>query len=55
MKQKTCRHCSHRERWECGSKVVSYCNKQKSNRTENGMKKVKCTTLACGYYEEDAE
>lgn len=50
---KTCRNCIHRERWECGSKIISYCNKLKSNRTQNGMKKVKCTQIACDYYEEE--
>ena len=39
---KLCGDCAHRERWECGSKVISYCNKIKSNRTANGMMKVKC-------------
>lgn len=49
---KTCRNCIHRERWECGSKIISYCNKLKSNHTQNGMRKVKCTDAACDYYKE---
>lgn len=45
MRIKACRDCIHRERWECGSKVISYCNKLKSGRTNNGMKKVSCTDI----------
>lgn len=46
----TCRTCEHRERWECGSKIISYCNARHSNRTDNGLKKVKCNDTACDYY-----
>ena len=53
MKENTCRNCVHRERWECGSKVISYCNKIFTSRTFNGMKIVKCTDLACEYYEKE--
>lgn len=54
--KKTCRTCVHRERWECGSKVIQYCRKLKSNRTFNGLKKIKCNQEACDYYfEEDGQ
>lgn len=28
-KTKTCRQCSHRERWQCGGSVIQYCGKRK--------------------------
>lgn len=43
----TCRNCEHRERWQCGSKVIQYCGVLKSNRTSNGKKKIKVTDKAC--------
>lgn len=46
----TCRTCIHRQRWECGSKVISYCRMRKSNRTFNGLQKVKCNQQACSQY-----
>lgn len=46
----TCRTCVHRERWECGSKVINYCRVHKSNRTFNGLQKVKCNQQACSQY-----
>lgn len=46
----TCRTCKHRERWECGSKIISYCNARHDNRTDNGLKKVKCSYVACDLY-----
>ena len=30
-----CRTCEHREPWQCGSKIIQYCRKLKSNRTDN--------------------
>lgn len=44
---KTCRNCEHRQRWECNSKVFQYCAIRKSNRTNNGLLKIKCKDLAC--------
>lgn len=52
MKQKTCMSCSHRQRWECGSKIIQYCGAIKSNRTFNGLKKIKCKDSACDLYNE---
>lgn len=49
---KTCRQCANRERWQCGGKVFSYCKARKSNRTDNGLKKVKCKDKACGLFKE---
>ncbi len=46
----TCRTCIHRQRWECGSKVISYCRVRKSNRTFNGLQKVKCNQQSCSQY-----
>ena len=48
--QITCRTCVHRERWECGSKVINYCRVHKSKRTFNGLQKVKCNQQACSQY-----
>lgn len=50
---KTCRTCRHRQRWECGSKIIQYCGIRKSRRTSTGLKRVRVTDPACGYYEEE--
>ncbi len=52
---KTCKTCVHRERWEYGSKIIQYCGARKSNRTENGLLKIKCKNEACILYKEDKE
>ena len=49
---KTCRNCVHRERWDKGNKVISYCNKLPSSHSVNGMRVVKCNQPACGWYKE---
>lgn len=49
--QETCLTCKHRERWKCNSKVFQYCGVIKSNRTSNGLLKIKCKTKACLQYE----
>ena len=46
----TCKTCEHRQRWECNSKVFQYCGVRKSNRTENGLLKIKCKDAACPLY-----
>lgn len=43
----TCRHCEHRQRHQCGCSIIQYCGVRKSNRTENGLLKIKCTNKAC--------
>ena len=47
----TCRTCEHRQRWECGSKIIQYCAKRKSNRTDNGLLKIRAKDTACFLYE----
>lgn len=46
----TCNSCEHRQRWQCNSKVFHYCGVRKSNRTENGLLKIKCKDAACPLY-----
>jgi len=46
----TCKTCENRQRWECNSKVFQYCAVRKSNRTDNGLLKIKCKDLACELY-----
>lgn len=43
----TCKNCEHRQRWECNSKVFQYCGVRKSNKTNNGLLKIKCKDMAC--------
>ena len=47
-----CRTCKHRQPWECGARVIQYCGVRKSNRTYNGLLKIKVTNSACMAYEE---
>jgi hypothetical protein len=49
----TCLTCEHRQRWQCGGTVIQYCGVTKSNRTSNGLLKIKCKTPACHLYKED--
>ncbi len=49
---KTCKDCEHRQRWECGASIFQYCGVRKSNRTENGLLKIKCKTEACSQFKE---
>jgi hypothetical protein len=51
--EKTCRTCAHRQRWEMNSKIIQYCSVRKSNRTTNGLLKIKCKNKACELYEEE--
>ena len=52
QKLKRCKTCKHRERWECGSKIIQYCSKRRSKRTTNGLLKIKANNVACLLYEE---
>lgn len=45
-----CRTCKHRESHSCGSMIIQYCGARKSNRTDNGLLKIKCKTVACALY-----
>ena len=47
----TCKDCQHRERHQCGGSIIQYCGIRGSNRTENGLLKIKCKTPACIVYE----
>lgn len=46
-----CRTCIHAEGWQCGSKVIYYCKNRRSNRTENGLLKIKLKNPSCAGYE----
>lgn len=54
-KGKTCRTCKHRQRWQCNSKVIQYCGIRTSNRTDNGLLKIKAKDNACVMYEEETK
>lgn len=43
----TCRHCENRQRHQCGGSIIQYCGVRKSNRTYNGLLKIKVTDKAC--------
>lgn len=49
---KFCRTCAHRQPWECGQRTNQYCGIRKSNRTNNGLLKIKVTNPACEVYKE---
>lgn len=51
-KDKTCLSCEHRQRHQFGSKIIQYCGIRKSNRTDNGLLKIKCKDQACTKFEE---
>ena len=46
----TCNTCEHRQRWKCNSKVIQYYGIRTSNRTDNGLLKIKCKNKACELY-----
>ena len=50
---KTCLTCKNRQRYQCNSVVVQYCTVRKSNRTNNGLLKIKCKDKACILYDEE--
>jgi len=45
-----CKDCKHRQRWQCNTKVIQYCGITKSNRTFNGLKKIK-VYMGCDKWE----
>jgi hypothetical protein len=49
----TCNTCENRQRWQCGGRVIQYCGVRKSNRTDNGLLKIKCKDQACPLYKEE--
>jgi hypothetical protein len=48
----TCNTCENRQRWQCGERIIQYCGVRKSNRTENGLLKIKCKDPACDFYKQ---
>jgi len=52
IKHETCRTCKHRERHQFGNTIIQYCGIRKSNRTDNGMLKIKCKMMACLGFED---
>lgn len=48
-----CRTCKHRIAYRYTHTIISYCDKQKSNHTENGKKKIKSKNPACPMYEKE--
>lgn len=50
---KTCRTCANRQRWQCGGSWIQYCVARKSNRTHNGLLKIKVTNPACELYKDE--
>jgi len=51
FKKRRCKHCKHIEKWACGGSFFFYCGISRSNRTKNGLAKVKCNSPACGAFE----
>jgi len=49
----TCRSCQHRQRWKCNSKIIQYCGVRESNRTDNGLLKIKCNMAACSKFKKE--
>lgn len=47
-----CRNCKFAQPWECGSKVIYYCSQLRSNRTDNGLKKIKLKDAACTLFKK---
>lgn len=52
---KQCRNCEHIQAWQCNSKVFQYCGIRKSNRTSNGLLKIKCKNPACNLFKQKKE
>lgn len=51
----TCKQCKNAQRWACGSKFYCYCGGIKSNRTLNGLLKIKLKNTACFYFVSKSE
>ena len=51
---KTCRTCMYRTRWQYSdsASINQYCTMRDSNRTQNGLLKIKVTNKACALYKE---
>ena len=49
-----CNECRHGKRWQCGGKVFWYCHARTSNRTDNGLLKIKARQGACELFDGGA-
>jgi len=52
IEHNTCRTCEHRQRHRCGGSIIQYCGARSSNRTANGLLKIKCKDKACAIYKQ---
>jgi len=48
-----CKNCKHRQRWQCGGRVIQYCGVRKSNRTYNKLLKIKVYNKACHQFTKE--
>ncbi len=51
----TCKTCEHRQRWDKGwnsVRIFQYCGVRTSNRTQNGLLKIKCKNKSCHLYKK---
>ena len=51
----TCKTCEHRQRHQMGSKIIQYCGTRTSNRTQNGLLKIKCKNKSCYQYKKETK
>jgi hypothetical protein len=50
-----CGDCKHIQKWQCGGSFFFYCGIIKDRKTLNGLKKVKCKTPSCYWFEKEAK
>ena len=48
----TCKDCIYRQPTQSSSKVIQYCSSTYSNRTNNGLKKIKIY-MSCSKFKRD--
>ena len=48
-----CRTCFHRLSIQCGERKIQYCAVRPSNRTQNGLKKIKIYQSCSAYKQEE--
>jgi hypothetical protein len=46
-RKEKCAECAYIQRWAAGGSFFHYCGARKSNKTDNGLLKVKCKSPAC--------
>lgn len=51
----TCRECANRQRWQAdhANTIQQYCGVRRSNRTRNGLLKIKCNQAACCLFQAE--